>query len=161
MLECVRSKEKEKTYLANLEVTLLGQTRRQSWQSAPFFNLVYILAAHRAMWGNTCVIRCYFYSYFWSIFNPTFTHTPYPIFLHHAYFVMFIFLCHITLTNRQQEHNSIGTTSNQTTHLLGYQHSKTVLLWFLLDPVLCWSLLRHYQMLPPLKVPDFPDTEHK
>ena len=30
-----------------------------------------------------------------------------------------------TLMNRRQEHNSIGTTSHQTTHLLGYQHSET------------------------------------
>ena len=55
----------------------------------------------------------------------------------------------------------IGTTGHRTTCLLGYQHSETVLLRFLFTWILHWNLLRCHQTLPPLKVPDFPDTEHK
>ena len=63
--------------------------------------------------------------------------------------------------NGQQEHNSIGSTGHQTTRLLGYRHPETVLLWFLLTWILRWNLLHCHRMLPPLKVLDFPDTEHE
>ena len=65
-------------------------------------------------------------------------------------FIM-LFLYAFTLMNRQQEHNSIGTAGHQTTHLLGYRHSETVLLRFLFNPILCWNLLCHHRTLPPLK----------
>ena len=51
--------------------------------------------------------------------------------------------------------------NNRTIRLLGYRHPETVLLWFLLDLILHWNLFRCHRMLPPLKVLDFPDTEHE
>ena len=105
-------------------------------------------------------IRHYFCSYFLSIVDPTSLHILYPPFSFMIIFVMFLSFMPFTLMNRRQEHDSIGTTSHQTTRLLDYQHPEIVLLWFLLNLILCWNLLCH-RTLPPLKVPDFPDTEHK
>ena len=117
------------------------------------------------------VIGHYFYSYFLSIFNPTSLHIPYPTFPPYAY-PCCVFLLHtyphhtffsyaFTFTNRRQECDSIGTTGHRTTHLLSYQHPETVLLWFLLTQILHWNLLCCHRTLPPLKVPDFPDTEYE
>ena len=90
------------------------------------------------------VIGHYFCSYFSSIFNPTSLHIPYPTFFPHVYPCYVYPLMLFTLTNRRQEHNLIGTTGHRTTHLLGCQHSETVLLWFLLTWILRWNLLcRH------------------
>ena len=107
------------------------------------------------------VIGHYFCSYFSSIFNPTSLHIPYPTFLLYAYLCYVLSFMLFMLTNRQQEHDSIGTTGHRTTRLLGYRHPETVLLWFLLHQILCWNLLHHNRMLLPLKVLDFPDTEHE
>ena len=84
-----------------------------------------------------------------------------PTFLPYVYPCYVLPLMSFTLTNRRQEHNLIGTTGHWTTCLLGYRHSKTVLLWFLFTQILHWNLLHCHQMLPPLKVLDFPDMEHK
>ena len=105
---------------------------------------------------------------FTCIFHPFSTQLHFT-FLTTPFFSMFILLCFLfkhsfmlfTLTKQRQELDSIGTTGHQTTLLLGYQHSETVLLWLLLNQILCWNLLCHHRMLPPLKVPDFPDTEHE
>ena len=67
----------------------------------------------------------------------------------------------LTLMNKRQECNLIGTTGHWTTCLLGYRHSETVLLWFPFTWILCWNLLCHHRMLSPLKVLDFPDMEHE
>ena len=69
---------------------------------------------------------------FSSIFDPTSLHIPYPTFLLYAYLCYVYPLMHFTLTNKQQGYDSIGMTGHQTTHLLGYRHPETVLLWFLL-----------------------------
>ena len=110
------------------------------------------------------VIGHYFCSYFSSISDPISLHIPYPTFLLYAYLgyvhPLMPFMPY-TLTNKRQEHNSIGTTGHQTIHLLGYRHSETVLLWFLLTRILRRNLLCRHRTLPPLKVPDFPDTEHE
>ena len=87
------------------------------------------------------VIGHYFYLYFLSIFEPSSLHVPYPTFLLYAHLSYVYPLVPLTLTNGQQKHNSIGTTGHRTTHLLGYQHSETVLLWFLLTRILHWNLL--------------------
>ena len=108
-----------------------------------------------------CVIGRYFCSYFSSIFDPTSLHIPYPTFLPHVYLSYIYPFMSFTLTNRQQEHNSIGTTGHRTTRLLGYRHSETVLLWFPFTRILHWNLLCCHRTLPPLKVPDFPDMEHE
>ena len=107
------------------------------------------------------VIRHYFCLYFLSIFDPTSLHILYPTFLPYVYPCYFSFLYAFMLTDRQQEHNLIGTTGHQTTHLLDCRHSKAVLSRFLLNPILRWNLLCHHQTLPPFKVPDFLDTEHE
>ena len=107
------------------------------------------------------VIGRYFCSHFLSIFDPTSLHPPYPTFLPYVYLCYVYPLMPFKLTNRRQEHNSIGTTGHRTTRLLGYQHSETVLLCFLLTRILRWNLLGCHQTLPPLKVLDFPDTEHE
>ena len=49
-----------------------------------------------------------------------------------------------TLMNKRQEHDSIGTMGHRTSHLLGYRHPETVLLWFLLTRILRWNLLCHH-----------------
>ena len=101
---------------------------------------------------------------FACIFRPfstqlhfTFLTPPLPLM---SIFVIFLSLCFHTHKQTTRTH-SIGTTGHQTTCLLGYRHSETVLLWFLLTWILCWNLLCRHRMLPPLKVPDFLDTEHK
>ena len=89
--------------------------------------------------------------FFGPFFDPTslpFLTPPFSPYDFHAY-------------DQTTRTHSIGITGHQTTRLLGYQHSKTVLLWFLLNPILCWSFLCHHRMLPPLKVLDFLDMEHE
>ena len=65
--------------------------------------------AHVVLKMVEIVIGHYFYSYFLPIFNPTSLHIPYPTFM--FIFVMFLSLC-LHAHNRQQEHNSIGTTDH-------------------------------------------------
>ena len=107
--------------------------------------------------SQCCVTGHYFCSYFWSIFNLTSPHIPYLNLSPYAYSPFYAFHAHEQMTRT----HLIGTTSHWTTCLLGYQHPKTVLLWFLFNPILCWSLLHCHQTLPPLKVLDFLYTEHK
>ena len=106
------------------------------------------------------VIGHYFCSYFSSISDPTSLHIPYPTFLPYDYlcYVLFSLCPHSQQTTRT---HSTGITSHRTTRLLDYRHPETVLLWLLLYWILCWNLLCCHQTLPPLKVPDFPDTEHE
>ena len=59
------------------------------------------------------VIGRYFCSHFLSIFDPTSLHPPYPTFLPYVYLCYVYPLMPFKLTNRQQEHNSIGTTGDQ------------------------------------------------
>ena len=101
---------------------------------------------------------------FTPIFHPFSTQLRIT-FLTHLFFLMFTFamfslLMSFMLTNRWQEHDLTGITGHQTTRLLDYWHPETVLLWFLLNSILRWNLFYHHRMLPPLKVPDFLDTEH-
>ena len=70
------------------------------------------------------------------------------------------FLMLITLTNRQQELNSIVQLVTEQLDLLGYRHPKKVL-FLLRDPILCWNPFSHPLLFPSFKVPGFPDTEHK
>ena len=87
------------------------------------------------------VIRHYFCSYFLSIFDPTSLHIPYPTVSPLCLpLLCFISLC-LHAHDRRQEHDSTGITGHRTTHLLGYQHPETVLLWFLLTRILHWNLL--------------------
>ena len=80
-------------------------------------------------------------------------------------FLLHVYLCHnypsYVFHAHKQKTRTQFDTGHQTTHLLGYRHSKTVLLWSLLTQILCWNLSCPYWMLPPLKVLDFPDTEYK
>ena len=59
-----------------------------------------------------------------------------------------------------KEHNLIGTTRHRTTRLLGHRHSETILL-SLFTWILCGNLYCRHRTLPPLKVPDFPNSEHE
>ena len=106
------------------------------------------------------VIGCYFCSYF----CPFLTQLHFTFLTPHLSPLCLPLLCLCpyasTLTNKRQGHNSIGTTGHQTTLLLGYRHSETVLLWFL-TRILRGNLFCRHRTLPPLKVPDFLDTEHK
>ena len=108
-----------------------------------------------------CVIGRYFHLYFSVHFRPNFTPHSLPHLSPYAYLDYVRPLMSFKLTNKRQEHDSIGTTRHRTTHLLGYRHSETVLLWSLLTRILRWNLFCRHQMLPPLKIPDFLDTEHK
>ena len=119
-----------------------------------------VLPSHQNISGRMIVIGHYFHSYFLSIFDPTSLHIPYSLFSLMLTLVMFFLFYAFTLTNGRQERNLIGTTRHRTIRLLGYQHSETVLLWFL-TRILRWNLLCRHRTLPPLKVLDFLDTEHK
>ena len=99
-----------------------------------------------------------------SIFNPTSLHIPYPTLSPSCLSRLCLFLLYLyafTLTNKRQEHNLIGPTGYQTTRLLGYRHSETVLLWFPFTRILHRNLFCCHRTLPPLKVPDFPNSEHE
>ena len=73
------------------------------------------------------------------------------------------------LTNRRQEHNSIGIVQvyqlltlavRLPLDLLGYCNPETVC--FLLNhPILCWNFFGCPLLLPQFKVLDFPDTERE
>ena len=116
---------------------------------------------HMAKRSHYCICHwTLFLLVFFVHFRPNFTSHSLPIFLPYVYPCYVLSFYALMLTNKQQEHNSIGTTGHRTTHLLGYRHSETVLLWFL-TRILRWNLLCRHQTLPPLKVPDFPDTEHE
>ena len=98
---------------------------------------------------------------FLLVFFCPFSTQLHSTFLTHISPHAYLWFMPLTLTNRRQEHITIGTTSHQTTCLLGYRHPETVLLWFLFNPILCLNLLCHHRTLPPLKVPDFLDMEHE
>ena len=108
-----------------------------------------------------CHQTLFLLTFFFVHFRPNFTSHSLP----HLSPLCLSLLCYspyaFMLTKEQQEHDSIGITGHRTTCLLGYRHPETVLLWFLLTRILCWNLLCRHRTLPPLKVPDFPDTEHK
>ena len=116
------------------------------------------------IWHLSAVIRHYFCSYFSSIFDPTSLHFLYPTFLPSCLpllcLFLFLFLCfHAHEQTTRTPFNWYN--GHRTTCLLGYRHSETVLLWFPLTRILRGNLFCRHRTLPPLKVPDFPDTEHE
>ena len=81
---------------------------------------------------------------FARIFRPVSTQLHFTLLTPHLFPFMLIFLYHFmpfTLMNKRQEHDLIGTTGHRTTQLLGYRHSKTVLLWSLLTWILHGNFL--------------------
>ena len=86
----------------------------------------YILRSRNWVWSASTWASCHrtlFLLVFFVHFRPNFTSHSLP----HTFPLMtiptmFLPLCYMsfTLTNKQQEHNSIGTTRHRTTRLLGY-----------------------------------------
>ena len=108
MHDCIDHHSEETCLLKNQVVDLealsgLQQTTLQSCQNTI------------AGLEETVVIGHYFCSYFSSIFNPTSLHIPYPtpfsLMSISAMFTSYM-LYAFMLTNRRQEHDSIGTTGH-------------------------------------------------
>ena len=75
-------------------------------------------------------------------------------------FLMSILSCLIHAHEHTTRTRSIVQLVTDKLNLLGYRHLKTVLFLFL-NPILRWNPFGCSRLLPQLKVPDFPDTEHE
>ena len=120
--------------MINMSVKGLSASRISDYMMVSVHQVYWILACHESNGVvvarhevETCGLSCkllvighYFCLYFLSIFDPTSLHIPYTTFFLYVYLCYALPLMSFMLTNRQQEHDLIGTTGHRMTCLLDY-----------------------------------------